>query len=114
MLWLFKFTSAMKVKLLEQVIEYWVACKQWKFISHSYEGCQEHDQDTSSLCLSQAHFLIHRKVVIHIQLYTKLALELEWVHFFSKPKDIAKRKAYSMFCDKSMWYLPQVPYHLVQ
>lgn len=47
-------------RLLEQDIDYQVACKLWKLISHSYEGCQEHDQGMSSLCLAQAHFLIHR------------------------------------------------------
>ncbi|KAL6088178.1 hypothetical protein STEG23_034379 [Scotinomys teguina] len=36
--------------------------------------------------------VVYRKVVIQIQLYTKLALELEWAHTFSKPKNIAKRK----------------------
>ncbi|KAL6038690.1 hypothetical protein STEG23_033125 [Scotinomys teguina] len=32
------------------------------------------------------------KVVIRIQLYTKLALEFEWAFSFSKPKHIIKRK----------------------
>lgn len=47
-------------RLPEQDIDYQVTCKQWKLICHSYEDCQEHDQGMSSLCLAQAHFLIHR------------------------------------------------------
>ncbi|KAL6094231.1 hypothetical protein STEG23_022145 [Scotinomys teguina] len=40
------------------------------------------------------------KVVIQIQLYTKLALELEWVLSCSKPQHIAKRKGNIIsFCD---------------
>ncbi|KAL6094360.1 hypothetical protein STEG23_029382 [Scotinomys teguina] len=39
---------------------------------------------------SQAHSL-SRKVVVPIHLHTKVALQLELAHTFSKPKNIAKR-----------------------
>ncbi|KAL6091377.1 hypothetical protein STEG23_027115, partial [Scotinomys teguina] len=43
-----------------------------------------------------------RKVVIWIQLYTKLAFMLEWALSFSKPKHIAKRKAEENDLKKSL------------
>ncbi|KAL6056136.1 hypothetical protein STEG23_003074, partial [Scotinomys teguina] len=69
-------------------VKLWIASRPiWMDQPRLSEGLQRHhgQDDIASRSAS-------RKAVIQIQLYTKLALELEWAHSFTKPKHIAKRK----------------------